>query len=145
MSWNRNGLTPGSDPRGNPLVARNSAENDSQVEGLSGLIEQGWAAELDIAPRGLILRVPALHPHDVLRRSCLDRHGEAAAPGADPGEERRVEARLPKAVRGHARRVARRGIAGTWGGQGGRRRSGCRRSAHAGRTDSPASRWKAND
>ena len=101
VSRNRNGLTPGSGPRGHPLVARNSAEKcwikiSLQGEGCPGLVEQAGlpadSAELDLAPRGHILRVPALHPEDMLRYSCLDRCGKAE-PG---GNRRRVEAHLPR-------------------------------------------------
>ena len=79
----QNGLTPDSGPKGFPLVARklrNSAGN-----GVTGrcLVQQRRAAELNVAPLGDILIMPALHPYDVFRDSGLDRRGEAATPGAE--------------------------------------------------------------
>ena len=82
---NRTGPRPGSGPRDHPLMARNSAENcwlcmnripksgrRLEAERRPGIVEAGWAPQLDVAARRDVLGVPALHPQDVLRYAGFD-------------------------------------------------------------------------
>jgi hypothetical protein len=74
--------------RGHPNRTAGGAARatQSQVERLVRPVQQRGAVELDVAARGQVLSVAALHPQKGLRNPGLDRSREAAAAGRDARE-----------------------------------------------------------
>jgi hypothetical protein len=66
----------------------------SQFEGCLCFIEQHGAVELYVAPGSRTVCMAALYPSpdNLLWHPILDRGGQAALPGADPGEKLSIDA-----------------------------------------------------